>query len=428
MCRMALLLIVVLVTTSAPAVPDAETAPATRPATPQPRQRAARALAAVVLAEQIQALPLAGATVGDLLAEKPQAQWMLLLALRDRPLAEPPAHAADGAGRLKMQLAMPELVDILGRIAAATGLQAKAADLAGLTDRPALTVSVTAKGNPALDLTDIPTRPGPEYFGRAPENVQAFWNANVTPAGRADAEKRARDSALAGLAERIKVVRVDETATLADYVAAVQADADLRQFVRAARPRAMRYHVDAPIVEVDMTVSLRTIYACLKAWAHIHRPAGAELLKLEGLVVAAEDAEIRQTGLGWPEPGQLTGTDPKLSKAIAIAQSAPDWAGRSLSETVDAVGDDNATRWRARASLAARAAQLPELTKALALAPKKTLPRTPGDRAALLAALRFTTTPVDEKPTRIRLPLTALWRLLLAKQLAEEPTTRPAAD
>ncbi|MHC4718705.1 MAG: hypothetical protein ACYS5V_17200, partial [Planctomycetota bacterium] len=129
-------------------------------------------------------------------------------------------------------------------------------------------------------------------------------------------------------------------------------------------------------------------------------------------------------------------SDPRLVKAIGLAEAVPDWACQSLVETGRAEGkrdqngkvvvDPRALRWaewRARAALLGRLEKLPLAGRATvgeAIGPRA------QDRAALLAALIFPTSvqpapggePASE--VKVQLPLILPWRLLMARQLARE--------
>ncbi|HET6428201.1 MAG TPA: hypothetical protein VFJ30_07320 [Phycisphaerae bacterium] len=411
----------------------AETQPLTPPAAPPRALRTAKALAAVVLAGQVEGLSLGGGrTVAGLLAGSERARWMLLLALRDVDPAEPPEQSPDGACRVTVRVTLAELAGMLAQIH--PGEPGRFASLAAPGGQRELSVSVAARADPALDGSS-------DSDGGAAE---AFWAAHVSPDGAAAAEEAARRHAMAALTERIKAVRVDETATVAEFVTAKQPDADFEQFLRGARVTAVRRHRAAPIVEVEVELTLRTLYACLKSWAHTHRPDDADVGKLRRLIVAARGAKVRQVGLGTVDPRHLLGDDPRLLRSIALVGKAPDWAGQSLTEIVEVpeepapegahVADEEAIRlaaWRARAALAERMSRLPVSDQATIA---DTLGADPAGRAALLAAMRFEETvdpvgaPRHVTEVTVELPLIGVYRLLLARQLAETPTTVPITE
>jgi len=436
-------------TASAPTTTTAATEPAaTEPAAPttMPDEqavwrrvwayRAARAEAAVGLAAQIQALPLGGQTkVGDFLAESPQLQQALnAFLLGPEPVAA--RHTDEGFCEVVVELRLADLAAALNEIRARyyKGQKFASVDFAGLTRQPEiapLRQQGRAKAHPALlGEAFIPHITGAGYFDRAGPEVRQFWQEHVTEAGRAAAEARAREDALRRLGERIKDVSIDEQTRLADYVAGGgERGTDTRQFLRGARERGLRYDADAPIAEVEMTVSLRTVYACLKAWALLHEP-GRDIRPLEQLVAAARSASIRQAGIGSPDEGQLKTKDAQILRSLALVKSAPDWVGRSLRETGRAAfpagaGDREAAReqaaraaeWHARAALAGRLEELPA-------AEETTVGQLAGQdknaRAALLAALldaRAVAAPsVAEDGTAevtLELPLMSVWRLIL---------------
>jgi len=413
---------------SAPASAPAETRPAIVPEA----LRTAKALAAAALEAQARALPLGeGDTVGKVLSASPRFRWMLLVELRGLPLAGPPEPSPDGACRVSMRATMAQLAEILTRIDPAG--QSRFARLTAPGGPAELAVSVAAKADPSLG----------EPTADAAKAARALRAAGVTADMLARAAERARENALAALAERIKDVRIDDAATLAQFVAAAEPDADFRQFLRGARDRGVRYHLDAPIAEAEVEQSLRTLYARVKSWAHVHKLPDAEIGKLRGLIVAARDAKVTQVGLAVPGAAHVPVDRPELLRLAGLVRRAPAWAGRSLIETADVqdkidpeakmVADEEAIRSavrRARANLAARVAQLPASDKATI---GQALGADTAGRAALLTAMRFTETFDPTGPPRhvtevtVALPLIRVYRLLLARQRAEEPASQPAS-
>ncbi|MHC4718676.1 MAG: hypothetical protein ACYS5V_17045, partial [Planctomycetota bacterium] len=243
MVRRTLLVLIVLPAWFLPAAPAAgRTEPAVRQLQKQRWRQvgafsAARARAAVDLAGQIQALALPdGAKVGDFLDAAPEARRALLVYLTDLGPAAPAEHRPDGTCQLTLRVTRAEVAEVLGfacgMVDTAGGFEP--ADFAALKSeggQAALTATASAEAGPGFgNVLRLPIESGQADFDQAPEDVQAFWSRHVSPAGRAAAESRARDRAAAGLLERIKRVRVDESSSLAEYVAGRQSDADLRQF------------------------------------------------------------------------------------------------------------------------------------------------------------------------------------------------------
>jgi hypothetical protein len=184
--------------------------------------------------------------------------------------------------------------------------------------------------------------------------------AHCTPQGRLMAERAARVVALRRLAERIKGVQITSTTTVQDFVAqSDQIDVDMRAFLKGAREVGVRYHEDELMVEVEMQVKLRTVYASLKSWARTHYKGDQlNMRRLEELTVRSEDKIIKETGMAVPPPRYLRDAPAGTQQSNALAQNAPDWISRTLTMHGQAAVDvDNPNQAQAKL-MAYRAAEL----------------------------------------------------------------------
>jgi len=414
--------------------------PATAPAAktdPGPC-RAARATAARELADRVRGLSAGEAgTVGEVLG---QAAGLSLEAAV-LAAAESSAPSADGAAcTVTVTLSRPALAEALQRLCRRGRISADLSDVALPDGAEALTASARATGSPAPPGPPaVPRAGGLEYFPRAPAAVRDFWQAHVTEAGRRHAEQAAREDAMARLARRIEQVHVTVEQDLAAFVKArSETPADLRGFLRAARERSLAYHADAPVVEAEVTVALRTVYACVKTWVHrLPKPAAADIRRLEELIVAARGESIRQLGVGAAPEKELTKATPAMRRAAAAAAAAPAWVGRSLRQAGSAAVEGEAPQRPAarRGALAAAEAEaragLARRVAELNAAPDATVAELAGDRpdrrAALLAVLQCARAAAQPRVTddgraevELELGLDELWRLVLDWRMAGE--------
>lgn len=427
---------------------QAQTLP-TRPAT-QPAEtaslrktrayRAARARAIGKLTARIKALPLAGgARVADFLAESRPLEAAFQGLLVSLPDAQPARYLNDGACEVTLAIAVREAAAALGRIRDRyyQGERFKSVDFSTVVvegDQVVLRQAVlrqvaVAKAPPALTAGALLSRrPGLECFDQADNAAKQYWLEHVSDPGRREAESAAREDAMRRLAERIKRLTVDEEASLADFVAG-NGKTDLREFVRGARLAGMRYYRDAPLVEAEMELPLRTVYAALKAWVHVRRPSRADQIRrLEQRIVDAQGS-IHQLGVGCAEPGQLKKLDPASLAAIALASTAPAWLGESLRKTGRAkIASDRtadarqsairAAEEQARMSLAVAVMEL-NFTETISL--DQLTRRDNVLRTDVVAWLHSAGGADEPKISRdrveltLRLPLQPLWRLILRR-------------
>jgi hypothetical protein len=194
-------------------------------------------------------------------------------------------------------------------------------------------------------------------YGKAKD----YWSANVTGQGRLLAVRAARVDAMRRLAERIKGVFITSSTTVKDFVAeSDDVSVKMETFLAGARETNIRYHDAELIVEVEMQVKLRTVYASLKQWGELHYKGDKlKISQFEELITKAEDIIIRETGMGVPRKDTLKGqvTLGPIAEVIA-ANKVPDWVGQRLKAT-GAAAIDIKNENKAQAKLMAfRAAEL----------------------------------------------------------------------
>ncbi len=398
-------------------------------------RRAARAQAVCGLVEKVRRLPLDdSATLAGLLDAHGLglALDVALLALGEDAEVD---HRQDGACKVTLTLPGERLRAALETICRRRGVRA---DLAKLTPPAELRCAGEAAAPAAVAAARmIPTGPAGECFARADQDVKTFWKRHVGDDARRRAERAARDDAMRRLKRRIRHVQVGPGVDLAGYVESLApADVDVGQFLLAARPRRVGYHASAPVVAAEVEVSLRTVYACVKAWLHARGGASpADIRRMEDLIVAARGDSIRQLGLGPAAREHLKDRTPELLATTALAARAPDWLDRPIRRTGSAplqpaprVNIDSRERAVRSAELEARLL-LAEAVAGLKVPSRGTVGEMAGRsrraRADLLAVLqaarqagvlKFTAQATVE--VTLELPQAAAWRLVFHWQLA----------
>ena len=331
--------------------------------------RAARADAIRKLAERIRGLRITSeTTVQDFVAESDTIRTALdafLVGVRE---TGKPKYMADGTCELQMSVTLKTLVATLQQIHNRyyKGSRIKVQDFQKMTVTNKIKV-ITETGTGVLRdefVEDelVPVAPGARSvsFSRIPAKARKFWAAHCTARGRLMAERAARVEAMRRLAERIKGVHITSETTVQDFVAeSDQINVDMRTFLKGAREVGVRYHDDELIVEVEMQVKLRTIYASLKSWGQTHLKGDrVKLRRLEELVVKSEEKIIRETGMGVPPDRYMRNATAEMRQTAAVARNTPAWITRSLRAIGDAALDAEAANKAQAKLMAYRAAEL----------------------------------------------------------------------
>lgn len=169
----------------------------------------------------------------------------------------------------------------------------------------------------------VPVEPGTPCVDLSlmPADVREFWQKHCTTRGRILAERAAKDAAVARLARRVGKMAIAPGLTVRQFLAVTnQPDADEELFLRGAIVVAVRYHVDKLVVEVQVEIYPRTVFASLKGWARSRLNGDrAGLRKIETVLLKADDTPLRQTGLAGPPADEILKPTPELLRAARAA-------------------------------------------------------------------------------------------------------------
>jgi len=331
--------------------------------------RAARTDAIRKLAERIRGLRITSqTTVKDFVAESDTINTAMEAFLAGMKEVGEPKFMVDGTCEVTLQVTLKTVVVTLKEIHNRyyKGDKFKAEDFEQMNVTNQLTeIRETGSGAPRPEFEQpelVVPKAGEERasFDGASRKAQQYWMQHCTGRGRLMADEAARRDGQRKLAERIKGVFIDSRTTVKDFVAESD-DINVRMdtFLVGSREVGRRYHDNELIVEIDMQVKLRTIYATLKSWGETHyKGDNVKMKSLEELTVRSEDQIIKETGMGIPPERYLKDVPPEAQLAMAVAQKAPDW----MSQTIKAVGNaavDRENKNEAQAKLMAyRGAEL----------------------------------------------------------------------
>jgi hypothetical protein len=334
--------------------------------------RAARADAMRKLGERINGLSITSETkVRDFVTESDKIQSAMRTFLLGMREVGSPEYSEDGVCVVRMEVTLEEVIRALRKIHsdyAKAGGKTKDYDFTKMTVTNKETIiRVVGQGAP---------RPEPEYvedelvepdeFGivswaKFGKTVQDFWKTNCTGRGRLMAERAARLDAMRRLVERIKGVNVDSQTLVKDFVAESD-DINVsfeNTFLRGAREIGVRYHSDDLIVEVEMQVKLKQVFAAVHSWAKVHYKGDQmKLRELEQRTVKTEMKIIKETGVGVPPERYLVKAPPVVQAVAAMARKSPDWVGRTERAVGQgAIDPDNDNKAQAKL-MALRAAEM----------------------------------------------------------------------
>lgn len=330
--------------------------------------RAARADAIRKLAERIKGLHITSTTsVKDFVTENDRIEAGMVAFLSGMREVGKPRYMEDLTCELTMEVTLKTVITTLKQLHRAhyRGTRVKINDFEKMTVTNKFTViRETGSGAPREDEPPLVV-PGPgesrASFTNVVPKIKAHWLKHCTGRGRLMAERAARMDGMRKLGERIKGVHITSETTVQDFVArSDQINVAMATFLKGAREIGTRYHDDELIVEVEMQVKLRTLYASLKSWGQAHyRGDRTTLRSLEKLSVRAEDKIIREIGMGVPPARYLRQPVSRAAMVeMRMAPKAPPW----ISQTVKATGDgaiDAANPNQASAKLMAfRAAEM----------------------------------------------------------------------
>ncbi|HUS47466.1 MAG TPA: hypothetical protein VM098_05075 [Phycisphaerae bacterium] len=332
-------------------------------------QRAARADAMRKLGERIKGLAITSeTTVKDFVVESDTintAMAAFLAGMRETSVK----HLEDGTCQVKMEVTLVDIIVSLKQIHKAyyKGSRFKIQDFEQITvSNTEKVIAVTGNGAIPVALADAEgaeltaeaEAESPEYLKGA---AKAYWMSRCTGQGRLMAVLAARMDAQRRLAERIKGVFITSETTVQDFVAeSDQIDVKMATFLRGAREKRIRYHADELIVEMDMEVTLRTVYESLKVWSAAHYKGDkANIQHIEELARRSETTIIKETGMGIPGRQYLkTGITAVELAVIGTAGKTPNGATGKLKATGYAAVDvENENKAQAKL-MAIRGAEL----------------------------------------------------------------------
>ena len=299
--------------------------------------RAARADGIRKLAERIKGLRITSeTTVRDFVTESDDVRTAMDAFLAGVREEGKPVYQADGTCQLTVAVPLETVVVSLEQIHNRyyKGSKVKIDDFKKMTvSNEVKILREVGQGAPRLEFEDaelVVTTEGQPI--RVPDKAMKFWMAHCLPQGRLMAERAARVDGMRRLAERIKGVFISSRTTVKDFVAESD-DVNVRMdtFLRGSREVGVRYHDNELIVEVEMQVKLRTVYASLKSWASAHYKGDRlNLQKLEELSVEAKDEIIREIGMGVPPEKYMRNATPEIRTTSALAAGAPDWISKAM--------------------------------------------------------------------------------------------------
>jgi len=302
--------------------------------------RAARADGIRKLAERIKGLQITSeTTVKDFVTENDQIQTALFTYLSGMEETSKPQYADDGACTVKMKITLAEVITDLKKIhnACYKGGKYKVEDFEKMTvTNTVKEIEETGMGAPRPDKPEYETtvvKEGDSFetVGRIPP----YWKEHCNAQGRLLALRAARVDGMRRLAERIKGTMIQSNTVVKDFV--TEADfinMAMKTFLVGAKEVGVRYHPDELIVEVDMQVKLRTVYANIESYVEEkYKGDSAKIKSFQEITTRAEDTLIKETGMGVPRVG-FTGVD-----APPALPEMPGWAGETIRMTGNAAVD-----------------------------------------------------------------------------------------
>ncbi|NQU75814.1 MAG: hypothetical protein HQ546_05820 [Planctomycetes bacterium] len=311
--------------------------------------RAARADAMRKLAERVVGLQInSTTTVKDFVTESDVIETSMQAFLNGLRETGEPKYMEDGTCEVTMQVKLKSVVANLkqGFVSHYKGDKVKIEDFTKMTVTNRVDViRETGSGVAPPSLLEDPlvsvTPASVDSLTNLEGEAKAYWLSHCKPQGRLGAVRAARVDAMRRLAERIKGVMITSNTTVQDFVATSdQVDLDLRCFLRGAREVGIRYHLEEPVVEVEMAVTVRELLAEVKTWGAVHcKDHKVTVEDFDKVIVKTSDKVIRETGMGVPAEQYLISPTPGDKAVRALAEQAPPWATKTKEATGDAAID-----------------------------------------------------------------------------------------
>jgi len=321
--------------------------------------RAARADAMRKLGERIQGLFITSEThVKDFITQSDTIKTAMSAWLSGMKEVNPPKWNEDGTAEVTLEITMEEVIVNLEQISERyqKGGKFVAKDFEQMTvTNKEKKLTETGMGAPrALEDpgTTVPFQAGTSVDSASymSEKAKLWWmgpvqadgtrsGGNVLPNERLMAARAARVDGLRRLGERLSGVFINSKTTVKDFI--TQSDdinVKMATFMVGARETGVRYHDDEPIVEVDMEITMTSIFASLKSWGEAHYKGDKVNLKsVEELTISSKDTVFKETGMGVAK----TKVGVAVSVATAVAAAAPGWISETMSVTGNAAIDTN---------------------------------------------------------------------------------------
>jgi hypothetical protein len=324
--------------------------------------RAARVDAIRKLAERINGLQITSKTkVRDFVAESDTIRSSMEAFLNGMKETDV-SYKEDGTCEVTMEVKLVTVIETLKEIHNRyyKGDHFKADDFVEMTQTNQITVlKETGTGAPPTvndqvgETTVIPEKGLGTSIGWGPK-ARKYWMANVKPQGRLLALRAARLEGMRRLVERIAGTQINSDTLVRNFVTERDDINSLASaMLRGAREQSVTYHDDEPVVEIEMAVTLETVWETVKTWSEAHYKGDRVKLKeFEERCQHTERKVICETGMGCVGEDQMKTEAP--AEVMATATAAQGWPA-AVSETgtaaVDTVNPD-----KAQAKLMARRA------------------------------------------------------------------------
>ena len=328
-------------------------------------QRAARVDAIRKLAERINGLHITSKTlVKDFVAESDTIHACLDAFLNGMKETDV-SYKEDGTCEVTMEVKLETIITTLKEIRNRyyKGDHFKANDFVEMTQTNEIKVlKETGTGAPPSvndqvgETTVIPEKGLGDAIGWGPK-AKKYWMANVKPQGRLMARRAARIDGVRRLLERIAGTQVNSDTLVRNFVTERDdINALTVALLKGMREQSITYHDEEPIVEIEMAVTLETVWETVKTWSEAHYKGDRVKLKeFEERCQHSERKVITETGMGCVGEDFMKGEAP--AEVMATAKAAMGWPA-AVSETgTAAVDTENPNKAQAKL-MARRAAEL----------------------------------------------------------------------
>ncbi len=326
--------------------------------------RAARVDGIRKLAERINGLHITSTTtVKDFVTESDKIRTSMEAFLNGVREDGAPKYMEDGTCQVTMQVTLETVIETLTQIhnTYAKGDKFTSNDFAQMTQTNDVKVlTETGNGAPRPEFTADQIQPVKGGDLTSMDNMspraKEYWMAHVQPQGRLMAVRAARVEGLRKLAERIGGIAINSETRVKDFVAESDKIKTITDyFLKGAREVGVKYHEDELIVEVEMEVTLRTVFETLKTYTEEHYKGDrVRIHQIEELEQSYQDKNISEVGMGVPPEKYL-----KDGNVAIVAQVASfnKWPGTIQATGQAAIDTNNENKAQAEL-MAKRGAEL----------------------------------------------------------------------